>query len=528
MNPILNLQSNKPNIKKPKEEEIKESIKNQTPYDITKTNITFPLMYLEYGGKKYKAIEGNIKWDPQINSLKYFVIEPELDINEIEILNKIKKTLREKVDIDVNKIRNKKAFYYLVIQFEKIKKEERIKLTTTQNFKFLYYIYRDFIGLGKMEPLMHDPNIEDISCDGVNIPVYIYHRDPHFGEMPTNVIFFSKDELDNFVMMLAQKSNRSLSVADPILDGALPDGSRVHATYGVDIARRGSNFTIRKFTARPLTPTDLIKYGTATPELFAYLWLAVENGLSILIAGPAASGKTTFLNAISLFIDSGKKVISIEDTPELRLPLPNWVPEVSRLGMHGYGEITMFDLLKASLRQRPDYIIVGEVRGKEAYVMFQGMATGHPGLGTLHADSVSAVIDRLTTKPINLPLPMLSNLDIIVFLTLQKRGNLYVRRVKEMDEILEYNRDKKELESKEVFSWDPYSDKIIFTGSKLLNRIMERMGYTKEELDKDLKNRIKVINWLVKNNITDYKEISKIINMYYVNPKKVLRMINNA
>ena len=160
--------------------------------------------------------------------------------------------------------------------------------------------------------------------------------------------------------------------------------------------------------------------------------------------------------------------------------------------------------------------------------MFQGMATGHPGLGTLHADSVSAVIDRLTTKPINLPLPMLANLDIIVFLTLQKRGNLYVRRVKEMDEVLGYNREKKELNSNKIFEWNPYSDRIIFLGSKLLNRIMERMGYTKEQLEEDLKRRIKVLNWMVKNDISDYREISRIVNLYYIKPKRVLEMIGGA
>ncbi len=529
MNPLIQLlKRRKPRIERSPEEEVRKSIEEQVSYDLTKINITFPLLFLHYKNKKYKLVDINIRWDPKINSLRYFVNEPELSVDEISILERIKKMLKEKVDIDISKIRSKKAFYYLVKEYEKIKKELKIEVTSTQEFKFLYYIYRDFIGLGKIEPLMHDPNIEDISCDGVNIPTYIYHRDPRFGEMPTNIYFFTKEELDNFVMMLAQKSNRSVSVANPILDGALPDGSRVHATYGVDIARRGSNFTIRKFTAKPLTPIDLINYGTATPELFAYLWLGIENGISLIVAGPAASGKTTFLNAISLFIPSDKKVISIEDTPELRLPLPNWVPEVSRVGIHGYGEVTMFELLKAALRQRPDYIIVGEVRGKEANVMFQGMATGHPGLGTLHADSVSAVIDRLTTRPINLPLPMLANLDLIIFLTLQKRKNLYVRRVKEVDEILGYNREKNDLDSVTSFVWDPYKDEIIYSGSKLLDKLMVRMGYTKNQLDEDLKNRIKIINWMVKKGIEDYREISRIVNLYYVNPKKVLEMIRSA
>ncbi len=519
------LKRDRPEIEKNTEKEIISSIESQKSYDITKTNIVFPLIFLNYKGKKYKLVDVNIRWDNTINSLRYIVREPNLTVEEYAILEKIKNLLRQRIDIDISKIRNKKVFYYLIKDFEKIKKEEKLQLTDIQNMKFLYYIYRDFIGLGKIEPLMHDPNIEDISCDGVNLPVFVYHRDPHFGEMATNIYFFTKEELDDFVMLLAQRCNRSVSVANPILDGALPDGSRVHATYGVDIAMKGSNFTIRKFTARPLTPTDLIRYGSATPEVFAYLWLAIENGMSIIIAGPAASGKTTFLNAISLFIKSDKKVISIEDTPELRLPLPNWVPEVSRVGAHGYGEVTMFDLLKAALRQRPDYIIVGEVRGREAYVLFQGMATGHPALGTLHADSIQAAIDRLTTKPINLPLPILSNLDLIVFLTLQKRGHIYVRRVKEINEIIGYNHEKKDLDTKTSFKWDAYKDEIHFTGSYLLGKIAERMGYTMDQLKEDLANRTKVIWWMYKKNIIDPAEISRIVNLYYVDPNKVLEMI---
>jgi flagellar protein FlaI len=169
------------------------------------------------------------------------------------------------------------------------------------------------------------------------------------------------------------------------MDGSLPDGSRVQVTYGTDIAMRGSNFTIRKFTEKPITPIDELNFGTVSPEINAYLWMTVESGLSLLVAGSTATGKTSFLNAMSLFIQPELKIISIEDTPELRLPHPNWIPVVARagFGIKGYGEVTMFDLLKSALRQRPNFVIVGEVRGKEAYVMFPGMATGHPSMGTL-------------------------------------------------------------------------------------------------------------------------------------------------
>ncbi len=501
----------------PKEEYFK-------PLEIRKVYEEFPLINLTLFGKKFSLAKGRIRWEPNTQWLIYEVIEPHLTTEEIFQLARIRDKMREEIDVEIGKIR-KEILPYLVKKFQKIKKKLKIKTTVVQDAKLLYYIYRDFVGLGKIEPLMHDDNIEDISCDGVNIPVYVYHRNPAYGQMPTNIVFTSKEELDSFVFKLAQKCGRGISVANPILDGALPDGSRVHATLGSDIAMKGSNFTIRKFTRVPLTPIHLIKFGTATPELFAYLWLAVENGMSILVAGSTAVGKTTFLNCISMFIRPEAKIISIEDTPELKLPHENWIPEVARPGYGGVGEVSMFELLKAALRQRPDYIIVGEVRGKEAYVMFQGMATGHPGLGTLHADSVNAVIHRLTTEPINLPKSILTNLDIIVFLTMQRRRHVYVRRVKEVVEILGYDYKKDALSTNVAFEWDPANDIIRPHFSYILNKIREKMGLNVDQLKAELSIRAKLLEWLAKNDITNYKEVAKYIQMYYVNPKRVLEMV---
>jgi flagellar protein FlaI len=293
---------------------------------------------------------------------------------------------------------------------------------------------------------MNDPNIEDISCDGVGVPIYVYHRDQRFGSVRTNAKFDTEEELGSFVMRLSQKCGRSISIADPLLDGALPDGSRVQATSGSGISMKGSHFTIRKFTADPMTCVDLLNYGTVNSEILAYLWLAIEHGKSILIAGPTASGKTTMLNAPSLFIRPELKVITIEDTPELRLPHENWVSQVSRTGFgpegvsgKKLGEIDLFDLLKASLRQRPDTIIVGEVRGREAYVLFQQMATGHPGMSTIHAESMMAVVNRLRTPPINLPPSLLQHLDLLLVLTRQRIKGKYIRRSKELVEVTGYD-----------------------------------------------------------------------------------------
>ncbi len=490
-------------------------------------NEIIPLVTIEYKGTQQTLVYANIIWDPNISSLRYNLKEPALSKYEEQILKESKNLLQEKLNIDFSKIRLEKAFKFLIEKFYQIMDELGYKLTEDQKIRMQYYIYRDFMGLGKIEPLMHDDNIEDISCDGVNIPIFVYHRNPLYGQMRTNIIFRSKEELDSFVLRLSQKAGKSLTIANPLLEGSLPDGSRVQATLGTDIARRGSNFTIRKFTRKPMTPTDLLNYNTGSSEMFAYLWMALENRLSILVSGGTATGKTTFLNALSLFIKPEFKIISIEDTPELRLPHPNWVPVVARggYGRQEYGQVSMFNLLKSSLRQRPDYIIVGEVRGEEAYVLFQGMATGHSGLGTLHADSIEAVIDRLITKPINLPKAMIDNLDIIVFLELIRREGSYVRRVAEVLEIVGYDYKTQKLKTNIAFVWDPSTDKYISKKSVLLEKIRIKMSYSEDQIKQDMHNRIRLLNWLKNNNINDYREVSKYISAYYINPELVMSQI---
>ncbi|MCW1300867.1 MAG: type II/IV secretion system ATPase subunit [Candidatus Nanoarchaeia archaeon] len=511
------------------EKEVKgeEAISVRILEKLESINEIHPLISIKMGDREVLMAFANIRWDPESRSIVYYVIEPELTPVETKIFGEVKELLRKKLDIDLTKAETSAAYTYLMNKMEKIIGELGLKLTEEQLLKFRYYVYRDFLGLERIEPLMHDPNIEDISCNGVGMPIFVYHRNPLFGEIRTNVVYADREELDNFVLKLAQKCGKNLTVAEPLLDGSLPDGSRVQATLGSDIARRGSNFTIRKFTERPLIPVDLINFGTANAEIFAYLWLLIENGLSILVAGPTASGKTTFLNCLSLLIRPEAKIVSIEDTPELRLPHPNWVPQVARtvIEMGRYGEVTMFDLLRSAIRQRPDYLIVGEVRGKEAYVMFQAMATGHACLGTIHADSMEAVIERLTTKPIDLPLSILESLDVIVFLTNVRREGRYVRRVGEIDEIVGYDFKRKELIRNVVMRWDAEQDRFIFFKSIILDKIREKMGYSIESLKAELRRRVKVIRWVREKGINDYREFSKIISLYYLNPDEVERMM---
>lgn len=468
----------------------------------------------------------DIKWDPHEKNLVYNMVEPPLSEEESKTLKILEQRLSEKLSVDfseVGGITSKKN--YLRTHIDAILSLFGVRLNERQKAKLEYFVFRDFIGFGKIEPLLHDTEIEDISCDGVNIPIYIFHRDPRYGQLKSNVMFETKDELDSFVMKLAQRCGKGISVASPLLDGALPDGSRIQATLGSDIARRGSNFTIRKFTETPLTPIDLIGYGTIDTLALAYLWMAVEYGKSVLVSGATATGKTSLLNAISLFIRPQLKIVSIEDTAELHLPHPNWIPEVARpgLGEKSYGAVEMFDLLKSALRQRPDFIIVGEVRGAEANVMFQGMATGHPAMGTIHADEVQKVVDRLTTPPISLSPALLENLDIVLILVLSKIGGKYVRRVAQVVEVKSVDVINSRIVPNVVFRWDPARDMFLSEKpSIILAKIAAFKGVSDESIRGELIRRANILKWMRGKNIHDFEQFAEIVARYYTEGDKLM------
>lgn len=474
----------------------------------------------------------DIGWDEASSEVVYNVREPELTPEDKRGLDRIKGIIEEKIDVHFETLTEAQAIDYIKNQIDEIVKTFGISLTPEKRETYEYYILRDFIGLTKIQPLMNDGNIEDLSCDGFGVPMFVYHRDPRIGSVRTNVVFETTDELDSFTMKLAQRCKKSVSVSEPLLQGALQDGSRVQAVLGTDIARRGSNFTIRKFITEPLTPVHMMNFGTLDAKQLAYLWFCIEHNSSVLVSGPTAAGKTSLLNSLSLFIKPSLKIVTIEDTAELRLPHPNWVPEVARPGFGvtttgvRIGEISMFDLLKASLRQRPDYIIVGEVRGEEAYVLFQELATGHAGMSTLHADSMEKVIDRLTTPPINLPAALIETLHIIVFVRHIKYHERYVRRVGEIVEILGYDIPSKQIITTRTFKWNASNDKFeTDKPSVLLARLAESYGMSEEALKSEVLNRIRVLNWMKERGITYYKDVGRIISMYYSNPARVIEMV---
>jgi len=457
----------------------------------------------------------------------YKVIEPYLSEEEQKTLNFIWETLMKTFNMRVDELDSKKIEIYLTEQVENVIINYEIILPELSRKKILYYIRRESLGFGKIDPLMRDPNIEDISCDGSGVPVFVYHR--KYGSLKSNVKFANEDELSYFVVRLAQKCGKHISIAEPMLDATMSDGSRIQMTLSNEITTKGSTFTIRKFRADPFTPPDLIALNTMSAEIMAYFWLAVENRVNALVAGGTASGKTTILNAMSLFIPREAKIVSIEETREINLPHPNWIPGVSRSGFGEViaeklvGEISMYDLMKAALRQRPEYILVGEIRGNEAYVLFQAMATGHATYSTVHADSAKSLIHRLESKPIDIPRIMLQSLDIVSIHSTTRIKGKRVRRCKQVIEIIDVDPTTKEILTNEVFRWDPLEDKHIYTGkSYVLEGIRARWDMSKEQITNEIRNRTKILNWMKENNIRTHHEVAKVISRYVENPDEFM------
>jgi flagellar protein FlaI len=448
-----------------------------------------------------------------------------LQPEEEKRLREIRNFLMEEVDVNLKDIETKeKAENYLRSKTKAIIKKYNIKVPPEAVDKLAYYVLRDFIGYGKIDPLMKDHLIEDVSADGVNIPLYVWHR--LYESLPTNILFKDATELDSFIVRLAYLAGKNISIASPILDASLPEGSRVQLTYGNEVTRRGSTFTIRRFKVDPLTVSDLIAFKTLSSEMAAYLWYVIENRASVMVAGGVAAGKTTMLNCLSMFIKPEMKIVSVEDTQELNLPHENWIPSVVRTGFghqdKGGGSITLFDLLKAAVRQRPDYIIVGEVRGEEAYTLFQAMATGHLGMSTIHAESVDAVINRLGSEPMNIPKTLIAMTDVIMVVTRTEIEGRPARRTNSATEIVQLNPKTRSIETEEVFRWSPKDDEFLFNGhSSILEEHEKELGVSAEEITRELNSRRTVLEWMAKQGIRRHSEVANIIREYYTNPNRV-------
>jgi flagellar protein FlaI len=499
---------------------------------LTDVDIAYPLIPADPDEGELVYAWAHITWDEEQGELIYRIVEPELDEQTRQAYEKIVEIMQRSFDVNFEDLESEEAKKYLEEKIDLIVDKYNIRLPEDKREVVRYYTKRDFAGLGKLQPLMNDTEVEDISCDGLNIPVYAYHRNPRFGSIKTNLEWQEADELDSFVMKLAQRCGKSISVSSPLLDGSLPDGSRVQATLATDIARKGSNFTIRRFTEDPLTPIHMMDYETENARMLSYLWMLVEHEKSVLVSGTTGAGKTSQLNALSLFIRPDKKIVSIEDTPELRLPHDHWVPEVSRSGFGSSaeegGEVTMDNLLKESLRQRPEYIIVGEVRGAEAYILFQQMATGHTGLSTIHADSLEMLMDRLTTEPINLSPSLIETLDVIMLIARIRRGGTYIRRIMGLYEVRGYDK-RKGIDSNQVFGWDPQTDEyFVKNNSLLLQDIADQSGMDYSDVQKELRNRQHVLRYMQDQQIKHYRKVGDLIGRYYSDPESVLEKVGQT
>jgi flagellar protein FlaI len=487
--------------------------------DSLSINPLYDIIYIEKLNFHDWTIYGAVVRDDRAKTgLRYIVLEPTLTDKNIYYINIIKNLLIKELLIEPSLLKDRDVYSKIKDNLRSSLQSiiKRYNLPIKRSFdKICYYIVRDALYLGKIEPLLHDHMIEEISCDGPNIPVYVWHR--IYESLPTN-IYFNAVELDNFVLRLASLSGKHISLSLPILDASLPDGSRINITYGTEITKKGSTFTIRRFRSDPITIVDLIKFGTITSELAAYLWYCIEKGVTMLIAGGTASGKTTLLNAIVSLIPPNNKVVSIEDTAELNLLHENWIQSVSRQTFIGNttNEITLFDLLRAALRQRPDIIIVGETRGREAYTLFQAMSTGHGGLSTIHADSIEGVINRLVSPPCDVPIQLIaSSLDMIILqLRLRNKDGKSIRRVIQVSELegLENN----VIKYHNSFMYDPIIDRQVRTGLHVvLRKISDRLGVDENHINEELHIRRYILEYLVNKNIRKINEIDKYITEFY-------------
>ncbi|MGD0449649.1 MAG: type II/IV secretion system ATPase subunit [Candidatus Bathyarchaeia archaeon] len=466
--------------------------------------------------------------DPKTGEHKYILDELQLDLMERGIYNRIIDMLLAEIESPKEEIKDPRKFFAEAAK--KIVDKYRISLGWLPDvswYKILYYAERDLVGFGKIDPLMRDPNIEDISCDGVEKSLYIWHR--NFESIETNVRFESDEDLDNLVGKLVHMAGKHVSSAFPIVDASLPGKHRLAVAYRREITPFGTAFTIRKFRDDPYSIIDLINIGTFTEEMAAYLWICLENRASVMVLGGTAAGKTTALNALGCLIKPGSKIMTIEETAELNLSSENWVSLIARqsygLGGSSVGEVALFDLVKTCMRHRPDLMIVGEVRGQEAYVLFQALATGHGGMCTMHAENVQSAIRRLTQKPMDISpayIPLMNIVMSVQRVQLVKKGvKKAFRRVLSVNEIIDAEK------YVNPFKWDPIKDQQIIdlNSSFLLTNISERLGITREQLIEEMKQRSNVLRWMGQQKIRSYKEVAAIISEYYARPKEFYQKI---
>ncbi len=520
---------------KEEEREFLEEVK-RFRIGIPKKVMVLPIMHdLSQLDVKYPLIPpfayAHISWSDEEKEIIYTIIQPELTEDEKKTVKKIESGLSKILEKDIHSLKKQDDILaYIQKKTLEIIEEYGIKFKPGQYTRIMYFLYVTFVGLNRIEPFMFDTYIEDIGCDGNNVPIYITHK--KYGNVRTTVVYEDKKELEEFVVKLAERCGRYISYAEPILDGSLPDGSRINATMTEDVTTKGPTYSIRKFREIPYSSIELIHNKTTSTEVMAYLWYLIEHRSNILICGGTGAGKTSFLNSLVSFIPPQDKIVSIEDTREINLPHDNWIPAVSRTGFGTvtkdgtkYGEVTMFDLLKESFRQNPDYVIVGEVRGKEASVLFQGMASGHPSMGTIHGGSVEDIIKRMETPPIELPPALIDSLDVVVVITHASQFGKSARRVKELAEIESVDPNTGRAQVIKSFQWSPVFDRHEKHHSYIVEKVSMEYGTTLLNIEKEINLRNIFLGWLLKKKIFAFHEVARYLSMYYKEKQTVLDLM---
>ena len=509
--------------------------------DRRKVNVTYPV------NPPYAFVR--VYFDPTEGELQYRVIEPTLTPPEKERLVDIRRRMESMMAHEEIPITDGQSFEespelreYLKKRFLTVLDLYDIQIPERRQPVLLYFIQREFLGLGRVDALLRDPFLEDISCLGPGTPLFVFHR--VCGSMRTNVAYTEEMELNQYIFRLAQIAGKHISIYQPILDATLQDGSRINLTLGTEVTRKGSTFSIRKFSQDPVSPIDLLRFGSLSALELAYFWMLIENHRSLLISGGTAAGKTTLLNAICMFIRPEDKIVSIEDTPEIQIDHENWIQSVARTGYgisgvagsasgvsgitgpHAKqsGSVTLFDLLVTALRQRPEYVIVGEVRGTESFTLFQAISVGHASMSTIHAGSIAELLHRVENEPMNIPRVLFQALDAVAFPAQVVINNARVRRVTSLTEILEVDARTNELLTNEAFRWEPEPDTFTYLGrSFVLEHISERTGKTVDALTREMKRKEAYLDLMNRLNMTYFRDVSRAIGSYYLDPADSMR-----
>jgi len=520
-----------------KEEGIKEIVSrfkdNEEAADIIPTPAGRPKAVPQKGGEgvldRYSFLSENIPVEVTIEMKKDFVPFYNISIpgiaggTKLLLETKLRGELISEVKLDITEILDPKKVPAVKAKFEeaaaKVLKKNFPMLPEDKQRILASYLVQNTLGMGELETPLHDDLLEEIAVNNSNDPVWIYHK--KYGWCKTNIRLKDEEQIYDYSSLVARKVGRQINTLTPLLDAHLPTGDRVNSTL-FPVSNFGNTLTIRKFSKNPWTITNLIRGQTITPEVAGMIWMCMQNELSLIVSGGTGSGKTSFLNAMAGLIPANQRIVSIEDTRELTLPaFLHWVPMVTReANPEGKGEITMLDLMVNALRQRPDRIIVGEVRRqKEAEVMFEAMHTGHSVYATLHADNTEQTISRLTNPPINVPPEMLDALAGIVVQFRHRRFNL--RRTLEFSEV------HKNGSYNVVYRWDARNDKTPRVGK--LTRIAELLnlyaGLTEREIEASVWEKVDVLNWMVKNGYESVNEVGSIVSRYYVNPDEIMESV---